>query len=147
MGRIARVPLLIHEFVRTEAGEYKVPIEYKCHVFGDVVGAVQVVEKRIGQRSTNRYYSPAWEPLSEKMHDATRIGRFVDPPVCLEEILATARTLGRAYGTYVRVDLYATDEGCVFGEFAATPSRGMNIAPYADQYFGSLWQELLGDAV
>jgi hypothetical protein len=51
-----------------------------------------------------------------------------------------ARTLGAAFDAYVRVDLYATSRGCVFGEFSSTPVGGKYYTPFADAYFESLWQ-------
>ena len=42
---------------------------------------------------------------------------------------------------YVRVDLYATDRGCVFSEFSSRPYGGMTFTPYAERYFGALWQQ------
>jgi hypothetical protein len=147
LGRFSRVPVLVHEFVRTESGEYTVPIEYQCHV-GETVGAVQVIERQVGGGPTrNRFYSPAWEPFSDKMRARLPFGQYMDPPRCLDDILNTVRTLGKTYGTYVRIDGFATDRGCVFGEFTPTPARGANFTPYADEYLGALWEEHLGDTV
>jgi hypothetical protein len=146
-GRFARVPLLLQEFVRTEDGEYQLPIEYQCHMFGGVVGAIQVIRRRIKQSSPNRFYSEAWEPFADKMRAMLPLAEYRDPPRCLDEMLRTVKTLGEVYGTYVRIDVFATDKGCVFNEFAPTPARGANFTPFANEYFGRLWEKYLGDAL
>jgi hypothetical protein len=143
-GRFSRIPILIQEFVRTEHGEYKLPIDYQCHLFGGVVAAVQVIQRRVGA-SANRFYSETWEPFRDRMRATLPLGDYSEPPRCLDEILSTVRTLGASYGTYVRIDVFATDRGCVFNEFTGTPARGTNFTPYADEYFGELWEHYLGD--
>jgi hypothetical protein len=146
VGTVSRVPLLVEEFVTTERGEYKLPIEYKCHVFGDTVGAIQVVTRSADKRRTTiRDYTPDWDTLEEQINTHYSRSEYMDPPKCLDEIVACARRLGRAYGTYVRIDLYASAKGCVFGEFSPTPTRGEGFTPFVDEYFESLWQKHLGD--
>ena len=39
------MPVLVEEFIKTETGEYELPIEYKCHVFGETVGAIEVIRR------------------------------------------------------------------------------------------------------
>jgi hypothetical protein len=47
------------------------------------------------------------------------------------------------HGTYVRVDLYATDRGCVFGEFSPTPTRGEDHSAFGEELLYSLWRSAL----
>jgi hypothetical protein len=137
--------ILIEEFVRTERGEYTLPVEYKCHVFQDRIGAIQVIERDHARPATSKhtFYMPNWNPFKEKMLDNYPLGNYMDPPACLDEILKAAKSLGTAYGTYVRIDFYATDKGCVFGEFSSTPGEGRDFTEYADRYFESLWREVI----
>jgi hypothetical protein len=142
-GFVSRVPLLIEEFLRGEDGEYRLPVDYKCHMFGDVVGVIERVE-RLGRKTEDvrlSYYTADWEPMPHPIR-TDRWGRSdpVPPPRCLGEIVAAARRLGVAYGTFVRVDLYATDRGCVFGEFTPTPTAGNGYTAFADEYLGALWR-------
>jgi len=142
IGRIVRFPIMVEEFVRTESGAYELPIDYKCHMFGDVVGAIEVVHRpHYPGKAAHRCYSASWEPFDDCFNTTLPQSGVCDPPKCLDEILAYARRLGAAYGTYVRVDCYASDRGCVFGEFSSTPTAGRNFTPYADEYFEALWRE------
>lgn len=137
-GWVARYPILVEEFVKTEAGHYALPVEYKCHTFGATVGAIEVIQ-RAGRHARSRFYTPSWDLFEDRMHTYLPQADYVDPPRCLDDILGCAKRLGTAYGTYVRVDCYATDKGCVFGEFASAPSGGQHFTAFADEYFGALW--------
>lgn len=69
------------------------------------------------------------------------------PPRCLDEMLDVSRRLGTAYGTYARIDLFASGEGCVFGEFTSTPRAGRGVTPFADDYLGNLWRQHCPDQI
>jgi hypothetical protein len=140
-GSIARRPVLVEEFVRTESGEYRLPTEYKCHTFGETIGAVEVVQRTSNAGAAHAFYSPAWVRIQDRMNLHYPPADDVDPPRCLAELLGCARRLGAAYGTYVRVDQYATDRGCVFGEFSNRPYGGRGYTPYAERYFEELWRQ------
>lgn len=141
------VPVLVEEFIKPEPGEYELPTEYKCHVFGERVGAIQVIQRKDNNRAKHRFYTTQWELFEDPMSTILPLDDYSDPPRCLDEMLASARTLGQAYGTYVRADFYASETGCVFGEFSSTPARGEAFTPYANHYFDALWQEAFGDRV
>jgi hypothetical protein len=137
-GWLARFPILVEEFVTTEAGDYALPIEYKCHTFGATVAAIEVVQ-RSGLQARTRFYTPAWDLFEDRMNTFYPPADYIDPPECLDEILGCAKRLGTAYGTFVRVDCYATGKGCVFGEFSSIPLNGQDFTAFADEYFGTLW--------
>jgi hypothetical protein len=143
-GRISRFPILVEEFVKTETGDYALPIEYKCYTFGSTVGAIEVVQGA-GRDARHTFYTASWEAFADQMSTHYPRADDIGPPRCLEEILACARTLGGAYGTFVRVDCYATDRGCVFGEFSSTPMNGLDFTAFADTYFGELWDATFPD--
>jgi hypothetical protein len=144
-GRVSLVPLLVEEFVGGE-GAPGLATDYKCHMFGDVVGAIDVVHKSSAKVLTCTFYTAAWSvfdyPFTTPAYPA---GEYELPPSCLDEMLRHARTLGVAYGTYVRVDFYATDRGCVFGEFSTTPNNGNGFTEEADRYLEALWQKHFPD--
>lgn len=147
-GGIFGLPILVEEFVTTEDGEYQLPVEYKCHVFGETVGAIQVIQRSGDpQHTRQRFYTAQWKLFEDQMWPNLPPGTYIDPPQCLEEMLTLAKKLGKAYGAYVRVDFYASEKGCVFGEFSSTPARGRGFTTYADDYFGTLWQENLADEI
>jgi len=139
-------PMLIEEFVRTEDGRYALPREYKCFMFAGVLATIEVVTRERDGLAVQSYYTPEWrlEPLT--MTTRYPEGPAIDPPRCFDAIVDTARRLGAAYGTFVRVDLYATDRGCVFGEFSGRPQN--TFTPEASRYLGELWEQYLpADAI
>lgn len=137
--------LLVEEFVKTESGQYQLPVEYKVHTFNDHIAGIYVVRRKTVKQAKHRFYTAEWKPFSEVMMRTHPLDDLTNPPKCLEEMLAFARTLGKAYGAFVRIDFYATDKGCVFSEFTPTPTLGRGYTPYASQYFLKLWQETYPD--
>lgn len=137
----SRTRLLVEEFIVSGSGSLELPPDYKVHVFGDHIGAVQVVRRHGAGRSTwrQRFYTEKWEPFDDPLNTFNPQDSTTPPPECLDDILRSARRLGRAFGAYVRVDFYASPRGAVFGEFAPTPYQGEHFTPYANAYFEDLW--------
>lgn len=146
-GRVRRAPLLVEEFITNEDGRHVIPVDYHCHMFGSRIGAVEVSPRqgRDPGASTRNFYTESWQPLPEPMYVGIQYGGEFEPPRCLDELLHFARVLGTAYGTYVRIDFYASQRGCMFGEFAPTPARGRYFSPFADRYFEEIWRETFPD--
>jgi teichuronopeptide biosynthesis TupA-like protein len=138
--------ILIEEFVREEDGGYRLPLEYKCHVFGESVAAISVTERTGMKTGKLRFYTPGWEPCPDPMNVELPQAEIRDPPACLEEMLRQASTLGAQLQTYMRIDFFATDRGCVFNEFASLPGDGLGWTPYCNDLFGALWAERFPDA-
>lgn len=90
--------------------------------------------------------TPEWQPLDAGYTDPMPI-EWIKPPSCLEDRLAWARRLGKAYETYVRIDFYSSDKGCVFGEFSSTPARGETFTAFTNDYFERLWRRNLGKLI
>lgn len=136
-------PILLEEFVRTEDGRYRLPLEYKCHSFGGVVAAVEMIERSHIHEggATHRYYTPDWRPFPDLVNVALPQTPLMDPPRCLDEMVRCAARMGAALGTYMRIDFFSTDRGCVFNEFSSTPGGGEDYTPYGDELFGALWAE------
>jgi hypothetical protein len=140
-GRVSLVPILVEEFVGAqELG--KLAIDYKCHVFGDVVAAIEVVVRESAQHARYMFYTADWEPFTRPLVTAKyEPGCYQPPPHCLDEMLRHARALGIAYGTFVRADFYVDARGAIFGELSTTPNNGNGFTDYADRYFEELWRE------
>lgn len=150
LGAFSHVPVLVEEFVRTEEGTYELPVNFKFHMFGDEIAAIHLVRhepevRPNGDDLLHRFYTASWTPIEDRMVTDYTLCEPQAPPRCLDEMIAVARRLGRAYGKYVRVDLYATDQGCVFGEFSTIPHAGRNYTPFAERYFGEFWQRAFPD--
>jgi hypothetical protein len=61
-------------------------------------------------------------------------------PDCADELISTAKLLGKSVGMFMRIDLYATTRGAVFGEFTPQPHGGKGFTEWADEWLGSLWE-------
>lgn len=147
-GPLAATPLLIEEFVPAEAGEGRLPIEYKCHSFGDTIAAVQVIERAGPRTGIQRYYTPRWESFPDVMDTNYPLAPPRAPPRSLDEMLGAARRLSKAIGTYMRIDFFDSAEGAVFNEFSSTPQvRTLPFTRYCDEMFGALWQQRFPEAV
>jgi hypothetical protein len=138
------IPILAEELVRAEDSVGRLPIEYKCHTFGDVVAAVQVLERTGMRARDHRFYTPEWQPFADPMNTELPQAKLRDPPRCLREMLNLASRLGAAVGTYMRIDFFAADVGCVFNEFASAPHY---FTPFADEFFCALWDEKFPAAI
>lgn len=147
LGRVARWPLLVEEFVSGEDGAQQLPTEYKCYTFGDTIGVIQVVYRTGRHRARQRFYTADWRPLEDQIQTDYPLAPPADPPRCLAEIQRCAVALGTAFGTFVRVDCFATPSGCVFGELSGTPANGNDFTPFADAYLGDLWQQRYPDRI
>jgi len=147
-GRFSHIPLLAEEFVTTERGAHVLAIDYKFHMFRDVVGAIQVIHRQAeGQPTAHRFYTREWQPFADAMNTFNVPAGVIDAPLCLPQLIDTAVKLGTAFDSYVRVDLYATSKGGVFGEFSSVPTNGRHFTPYADELFEKLWRENCGDKI
>jgi hypothetical protein len=141
LGAVAATPLLVEEFIRPSGPGYVLPVEYKFHMFGEIVAAIEVATRSGRKEDFHCQLDGHWQPLAMPISTAgTRRERFGIPD-CPDEMLTYAKRLGVAFQTYVRVDCYATAEGPVFGEFSSTPAGGQYFTPFADDYFGRLWAE------
>jgi hypothetical protein len=140
-GMLSRfLPVMVEEFVRSDDPRYYLPIEYKCHTFGDTVGAIEVLERQT-KKARRLFYTADWQVITDPMSTQGYLAEPRDPPRCLDQIVFLATCLGRALGTYMRVDFFATHGGCVFNEFSSTPADGDGWTPFCDELFGSYWDE------
>jgi hypothetical protein len=134
------MPVMAEEFVRSEDPRYYLPIEYKCHTFADTVAAIEVLERET-RKARRLFYTADWQPFADPMSTHGYRSEPRDPPRYLDEILRAATRLGGALGTYMRVDFFGTQGGCVFNEFSSTPADGEGWTPHCDDLFGGLWEE------
>lgn len=146
-GRIARWPLLVEQFAASESGALRLPTEYKCYTFAGRIGVIVAIHRTRHADATMRFYTPDWEPITDRMHISYPQAAPTPPPACLDEIRRCAETLSAAYGTFVRVDFFATPAGCLFTEFATTPVDGTGYTPWADAMLGALWQSECPDRI
>jgi hypothetical protein len=134
-------PILVEEFLRTNLGEYRQQVDYKFHCFNGKVAAISVQAGRQAGHFSPRanYFDEFWRAFPEPMRSGDIEITDFDRPASFDEMLECARVLSRTYEAYVRIDLYDTDQGCVFGELATHPSRLRSLSSYADRLLGDYW--------
>jgi len=141
LRRLLNGRVLVEEFVSDPASKCRLPLECDLHMFGERIGAIQVIHRSaVKGRTRHRWYSDSWQPFSDQMNPKLPLADPIPAPSRLAELIRAGQRLGRAYGTYVRVDFLVTETKVVFGEFATTPGGGRGFTPFADQYLGGLWQ-------
>jgi hypothetical protein len=142
---LTRRRVLVEEFIRSESGDYSLPDEYKFYAFRSQLAGVLYIRRAEPARSL--YFTENWERLPA-LHPAypwPETEPLPEPPRCFEELRSCAAALGRAYETFVRVDLYASDRGCIFGEFTATPAKGLGFTDFCNERFERYWLEMSSD--
>jgi len=144
--RSRRELILAEEFLRTPDGCVASPVEYKVYVFGDVIGLITAVQRGREGRSWSCYRED-WSRFDWPIFKGRASDSAIPRPESLDEICSVARRLGRSFGSFVRVDLYETNRGVVFGEFCATPNLGRAFSGDGDRYLGQLWEENWQQAV
>ena len=138
---------LIEARVRPHEPGRPLPVELKVHTFAGRVVLIDRTNRIPCQKSRRRYYTPEWEPLSDRGDVVLPQDEVVDPPAELAELLDATARMSATIGTYMRIDVFHAEDGLVFNEVAATPLGGDYFTPYVDELLGRLWAEHLGDAV
>jgi hypothetical protein len=146
-GPVALTLLLVEEFVPSENGAGRLPLEYKCHVFGGQIAAVQVIERTGPHSGAHRFYTSRWDHFSDVMSPSYPLAPPQPAPRWLDQMLVAASRMGEAIGTYMRIDFFVSEDGPVFNEFASTPQFNKPFTPYCDELFGAFWQQQLPHAV
>lgn len=142
-GPISLVPILVEEFITDNPNSYTLPLEYKCHTFGRKVMAIQVLERTKINTEHYRYYTPDWE-LIDKMEESQILDKPRPAPEFLPNMLQHASQLGKAIGTYMRIDFFGSNKGPIFNEFSSVPNgQNMKYTLYGDTLFERFWQEEL----
>lgn len=113
--------------------------DYKFHVFGGKVLAIEVVHDRYGNYGAY-FCDRQFNYMNVRLkgypsYKGTRI-----PPSRLKEMIELSEALGAEF-TYVRVDLYEIDQNIKFGEFTFYPGAGHDPfdPPEWDLAFGRQW--------
>ena len=95
------------------------------------------------ERPENRIYpryhfSPNWERMNIHKQEAP-LEEVKDTPKCFAEILDWGRKISAKYfsNTFVRIDFYPTDRGCVFGETTICPN--FDCKDWVDKKYGEIF--------
>jgi hypothetical protein len=116
-------------------------MDYKFFCFGPKVAMIQINRRSGMKRPFVWFMDSAWKPLPLRMSwDKYQERSLLPRPPCLDEMLQIVADVGGRLNIFVRIDMYATTRGPVFGEFTAYPHGGRNYTPRGDAWLGSLWK-------
>jgi hypothetical protein len=137
--------VLIEEYLEHWNGEsHRPPYDYKFHMFGDHLAFCLIVERNsISNPALNRYWyvDAAYQPLDEGVITRCPANPSLpERPICWDDLVDMATSLGKKLDMFMRIDLYATTRGAVFGEFTPQPFGGKGFTPKGDRWLGSLWE-------
>ena len=114
--RYLRPKIIIEEFL---SGDGRTPAtEYKIFCFHGRPGYIQV-------ESGKNYYDPQWRPMPACTRHPPGEGRDAKPPM-LDRMLDLAAQLSAPFD-FIRVDLYATEDGLRVGELTNCPGGARQI--------------------
>ena len=128
MNNRPKTKIIVEEYLENWDRDYRIPLDYKFHMFGDQISFISIVERNSNVNlENNRYWfvDEDWQPLPEQImeNQIQNAEPFVIPD-CADELISTAKLLGKSLGVFIRIDLYATTRGAVFGEFTPQPHGG-----------------------
>jgi hypothetical protein len=116
-GEVQR-EILIEPFI----GEQVAPDDYKFWVFDGEVRLVQLDQGRF-KRHTRQFYTPGWRRLDLRLNYPDTPAN-APAPSHLAEMLHAAQVLAEGF-RFVRVDMYDTPKGPLFGEMTFAPEAGL----------------------
>ncbi|WP_347159729.1 ATP-grasp fold amidoligase family protein [Pontibacter chitinilyticus] len=140
IARNKYLEFLIEEFVRDEKGVHRIPDDYKIAAFNGEIAVIDVINRTSPKTGFSSCYDEHWNRVPN-LAGFYQPAPLQEPPACLQDMLACARKLSKAYEIFVRIDFYATDKGAVFGEFTPTPSRGKGFTPDANKLLVDYWDK------
>jgi hypothetical protein len=117
-GQVKR-EVLIEPFVGEDSTP---PADYKFWVFDGAVRFIQVDHGRF-HNHTRQFYTPGWKRIAMTMN-YPGLPANTAPPPHLKQMLHAAHTLADGF-RFVRVDLYDTARGPLFGEMTFSPEAGL----------------------
>jgi hypothetical protein len=142
---------MCEEFLIPESGRESdvIPRDYKFYCFGEEIALVHVVLRRSVKdkyANVHHYLDSDFREISRKMITTREVPEDAFPmPDCWAAMVKDVRTLGKEMGCFMRIDMFATDKGPVFGEFTPTPEGGKGYTEWADKYLATFWKGLEGD--
>lgn len=136
-------PVFAEEWLRTDTiAPPDVPEDIKLYSFFGHVGMIMIrsVPKH-GAKYSVRYLTREGEDLGDISPDR-RISDQIPAPDDLEGLVAAAERLSAAVRSpFIRVDLYETTRGVVFGELTPLPGGRQYFTDGIDEQLGRLWED------
>ena len=137
--------IMIEELLTPEdkSADDVLPRDYKFYCFGEKIVLIHVALRRSEinkEQNEHHYLKPNFVPFGEKVMKHRKQSKTpLERPDCWEEMIEAVRTIGKAVGIYMRIDMFATNRGAVFGEFTPTPHGGKGYSDVVDKYLAGFW--------
>lgn len=139
---------LIEEFLCNWDRKEGIPLDYKFYTFGDRIAFIHAIERNSGvnvRANRHSFLKEDWSDLGIKIQRTQALQKEPLPkPDCYDELVQTVREVGRMLNMFIRIDMYATTRGAVFGEFTPIPHGGKGYTKEADRWLGRLWKGVEG---
>ena len=138
--------ILIEELLQPEEAEsqFSIPRDYKFFCFGEEIALVHVVLRLSevdASLNQHHYLDSNFHLLPfHVLQGRPQSEQELEKPKCWDEMVSMVRQIGKELGIFMRIDVFPTIRGCVFGEFTPTPHVGGKFVEEADQYLGLFWK-------
>ena len=141
---------MVEEFLKPESWseDEKIPRDWKFYCFGEEIALIHVVLRNSTvdkYANVHHYFSPDLRQFQRRICSSRPVPD--EPlffPECWDEMVNQVKMLGKKLGCFMRIDMYATDKGPVFGEFTPTPEGGEGYTEWADRYLATFWNGMEG---
>ncbi len=111
--------IIVERFLDDELNG-QLPTDYMIHCFHGTPHVIEVGVDNGDKEKMFGTFNCDWDVLPY-FDDSVTLGEVINKPGRLEEMLEISRELSKAF-TYVRVDLYYSDNKIYFGELTFTPA-------------------------
>ena len=141
---VPNTKFIIEEYLTNWDHKPGIPYDYKYYLFGTSVAFIHVIERNSSTNTKlNRHWflTPEWQPITRRIVES-QLPELSAPPIpnCIDELQESTQQMGAKLNMFMRIDMYATTRGAVFGEFTPQPHGGNGYTPWADAWLGSLWK-------
>lgn len=134
--------LLVEELVLDPQRPHGGPVDWKFSTFFGRVGVVEAKVAGPDGEPRWRLYDAGWQDLGNGWLDAHVLADGLQPPAHPDELLEMARRISASVPRpFVRIDLYDSEDGPVFGEITPEPGGPEGFRPDVDEMLGRLWEE------
>ena len=122
--------------------------DYKFFVFGGIVKNISLIRNINKKGHTKIDLNRNWNRVKFHTTKAAPLTLTIERPDDLDEMIELAEKLGKYYYEYtgipfVRVDLFSTNRGIIFGEYTGGPNGGKHITHEYQKLFGKYWHNVL----
>ncbi|WP_366555791.1 ATP-grasp fold amidoligase family protein [Aquibaculum sediminis] len=130
----------IEELVCNNSVSESCPDDFKFYCFYGVVGVILQKKRINNKKSLYRWLNSSWEVVNTGRY-VNRVDSNLPTPENKGKLLLAAERLSSSVPVpFLRIDLYADDEGAVFGEFTPHPGGFDTFSEKWDIKLGSLYE-------